>query len=209
MTEEDRNVFTNIDQAPKAGKKLAIEDIYQKKSQLEHILLRPDTYLKECFFREKNQISIYNNGKGIPVVHHKVENMYVPEMIFGTLLTSSNYDDSQRKVTGGRNGYGAKLCNIFSTEFTLETSSKEYGKAFKQTWINNMTKDKDCQIVKAAGDDYTKVGSYRAMFGALGYLFFFQITFKPDLKKFKMHELDDDIVGLMCRRAYDVAGSTK
>lgn len=33
---------------------------------------------------------------------------------------------------GGRNGYGAKLCNIFSKEFTVETSSKEYGKAFKQ-----------------------------------------------------------------------------
>ncbi|KIH45796.1 ATPase/histidine kinase/DNA gyrase B/HSP90 domain protein, partial [Ancylostoma duodenale] len=201
MTEEDKNVFTNIDQASKTGKKLAIEDIYQKKSQLEHILLRPDTYIGSVEYtektpsnypyREKNQISIYNNGKGIPVVHHKVENMYVPEMIFGTLLTSSNYDDSQRKVTGGRNGYGAKLCNIFSTEFTLETSSKEYGKAFKQTWINNMTKDKDCQIVKAAGEDYTK------------------ITFKPDLTKFKMKELDDDIVGLMCRRAYDVAGSTK
>ncbi|ETN77909.1 DNA gyrase/topoisomerase IV, A subunit [Necator americanus] len=247
MTEEDKNVFTNIDQASKTGKKLAIEDIYQKKSQLEHILLRPDTYIGSVEYTEKtpmwiydmqteklvmkdiqyvpglykiydeilvnaadnkqrdpkmncikiniekdkNQISIFNNGKGIPVVHHKVENMYVPEMIFGTLLTSSNYDDSQRKVTGGRNGYGAKLCNIFSTEFTLETSSKEFGKAFKQTWINNMTKDKDCQIAKAAGEDYTKV------------------TFKPDLSKFRMKELDDDIIGLMCRRAFDVAGSTK
>ncbi|KAK5978496.1 DNA gyrase/topoisomerase IV A subunit [Trichostrongylus colubriformis] len=247
MTEEDKNVFTNIDQAAKKGKKLAIEDIYQKKSQLEHILLRPDTYIgsveytektamwvydseteklvlrdiqyvpglykifdeilvnaadnkqrdpkmnciKISIDKEKNQVSIFNNGKGIPVVHHKVENMYVPEMIFGTLLTSSNYDDSERKVTGGRNGYGAKLCNIFSTEFTLETSSKEFGKAFKQTWINNMTKDKDPQIVKATGDDYTKV------------------TFKPDLKKFKMSELDDDIIGLMSRRAYDIAGSTK
>ncbi|XGW08821.1 hypothetical protein V3C99_011270 [Haemonchus contortus] len=247
MTEEDKNVFTNIDQAASKGKKLAIEDIYQKKSQLEHILLRPDTYigsveytektsmwvydseteklvLKEIQYvpglykifdeilvnaadnkqrdpkmncikinidKEKNQVSIYNNGKGIPVVHHKVENMYVPEMIFGTLLTSSNYDDSERKVTGGRNGYGAKLCNIFSTEFTLETSSREYGKAFKQTWINNMTKDKEPQIVKATGDDYTKV------------------TFKPDLKKFKMSHLDDDIIGLMSRRAYDIAGSTR
>lgn len=247
MTDEDKNVFTNIDQAAKTGKKLAIEDIYQKKSQLEHILLRPDTYigsveytektpmwiydsekeklvLKDIQYvpglykifdeilvnaadnkqrdpkmncikinieKEKNQVSIFNNGKGIPVVHHKVENMYVPEMIFGTLLTSSNYDDSERKVTGGRNGYGAKLCNIFSTEFTLETSSKEYGKAFKQTWINNMTKDKEPQIVKATSDDYTK------------------ITFKPDLTKFKMKELDDDIIGLMSRRAYDIAGATK
>ena len=63
---------------------------------------------------------------------HKTEKMYVPELIFGTLLTSSNYNDEERKVTGGRNGYGAKLCNIFSTEFTVETASKESGKLFKQ-----------------------------------------------------------------------------
>uniref|UniRef100_A0A0M3JE54 DNA topoisomerase (ATP-hydrolyzing) n=1 Tax=Anisakis simplex TaxID=6269 RepID=A0A0M3JE54_ANISI len=56
-------------------------------------------------------------------------------LIFGTLLTSSNYDDSERKVTGGRNGYGAKLCNVFSKRFTIETSSKEYGKSFKQVNI--------------------------------------------------------------------------
>lgn len=49
-------------------------------------------------FREKNQISVFNNGKGIPVVEHKGENMYVPELIFGTLLTSSNYNDDEKKV---------------------------------------------------------------------------------------------------------------
>jgi DNA topoisomerase-2 len=48
-------------------------------------------------------------------------NVYIPELIFGHLLTSSNYDDSIKKVTGGRNGYGAKLTNIFSKKFTLET----------------------------------------------------------------------------------------
>ena len=57
---------------------------------------------------------------------------YVPELIFGTLLTSSNFDDDEKKVTGGRNGYGAKLCNIFSTEFTVETASSSSGKQFKQ-----------------------------------------------------------------------------
>lgn len=49
------------------------------------------------------------------------EKVYVPELIFGHLLTSSNYNDSDKKVTGGRNGYGAKLANIFSTEFVVET----------------------------------------------------------------------------------------
>lgn len=73
-----------------------------------------------------------NNGEGVPVVMHKEEKMYVPEMIFGNLLTSSNYNDDQKKVTGGRNGYGAKLCNIFSTKFTLETSYKKSKKMFKQ-----------------------------------------------------------------------------
>ena len=45
-------------------------------------------------------IKVWNNGKGIPVVEHKTEKMYVPTMIFGHLLTSSNYDDSEKKVTG-------------------------------------------------------------------------------------------------------------
>ena len=84
------------------------------------------------FLREDNLISVWNNGRGIPVEMHAKEKMYVPELIFGTLLTSSNYNDDQKKVTGGRNGYGAKLCNIFSTEFTVETACSESGKLFKQ-----------------------------------------------------------------------------
>lgn len=55
---------------------------------------------------EKGMISVWNNGKGIPVVTHKTEKCYVPTLIFGHLLTSSNYNDNEKKVTGGRNGYG-------------------------------------------------------------------------------------------------------
>ncbi|XP_040819606.1 DNA topoisomerase 2-beta isoform X5 [Ochotona curzoniae] len=183
------------------SKKLSVERIYQKKTQLEHILLRPDTYIgsvepltqlmwvydedvgmncREVTFvpglykifdeilvnaadnkqRDKNMtcikvsidpesniISIWNNGKGIPVVEHKVEKMYVPALIFGHLLTSSNYDDDEKKVTGGRNGYGAKLCNIFSTKFTVETACKEYKHSFKQvngfrSYVDLYVKDK-------------------------------------------------------------------
>ena len=46
----------------------------------------------------------------------------MPELIFGHLLTSSNYNDDQKKITGGRNGYGAKLTNIFSKKFVVETA---------------------------------------------------------------------------------------
>ncbi|CAJ1084130.1 DNA topoisomerase 2-beta isoform X2 [Xyrichtys novacula] len=229
----------------KASSKLSVERVYQKKTQLEHILLRPDTYIgsvepitqqmwvfdedigmnqreityvpglykifdeilvnaadnkqrdknmsaiKITIDPESNTITIWNNGKGIPVVEHKDEKMYVPALIFGHLLTSSNYDDDEKKVTGGRNGYGAKLCNIFSTKFTVETACKEYRHSFKQTWQNNMSKTAEPKIKFFDGDDFTCV------------------TFQPDLSKFKMEKLDKDIVALLTRRAYDVAGSCK
>jgi DNA topoisomerase-2 len=162
-----------------------IEEMYQKKSQLEHILLRPDTYigsiekhtqtlwvydndemvnrsvsyvpglykifdeilvnaadnkqrdpsmdsLKVTIDVEQNCISVYNNGDGVPVEIHQEEKVYVPELIFGHLLTSSNYDDTVKKTTGGRNGYGAKLTNIFSTEFVIETADGKRLKKYKQ-----------------------------------------------------------------------------
>ena len=59
------------------------------------------------------RITIFNNGKGIPIKIHNTYNIYVPELIFGHLLTSSNYNDNEKKITGGRNGFGAKLTNVF------------------------------------------------------------------------------------------------
>ena len=88
--------------------------------------------IKVSIDKENNTISVFNNGRGIPVEIHQKEKIYVPELIFGHLLTSSNYDDNERKVTGGRNGYGAKLCNIFSRQFVVETADKTSGKKFKQ-----------------------------------------------------------------------------
>lgn len=151
---------------------------------------RMDT-IKIDINQETNTISIWNNGEGIPVVMHKDENMFVPTMIFGHLLTSSNYNDEEEKVTGGRNGYGAKLCNIFSTKFTVETAARKYRKSFKQSWGENMGKVSEPKITDYSSTDFTK------------------ITFSPDLAKFKMEKLDDDIVDLMSRRAYDIAASTR
>ena len=119
------------------------------------------------------------------------ENIYIPEMIFGHLLTSSNYDDDQQKVTGGRNGYGAKLCNVFSTEFILETSDSRSKKKYTQTWTNNMTNMGKAKITDNKGDDFTKV------------------TFTPDFKKFGMTGMDDDFEALVKRRVYDLAGTSK
>lgn len=140
--------------------------------------------------QESGTISVENDGRGIPVVIHDEHQVYIPEMIFGQLLTSTNYDDTRKKVTGGRNGYGAKLTNIFSKEFTIETSSKETGHSYSQTWTDNMSQKQDAIIGKAAKKDFTRV------------------TFRPDFSRFKMTHLDDDTVGLMSKRVYDMAGVT-
>ena len=78
---------------------------------------------------------MWNNGKGVPVEIHAAEGIYVPEMIFGNLLTSSNYNDAEEKTTGGRNGFGAKLANIFSTEFVIETADGERKRQYKQVQL--------------------------------------------------------------------------
>jgi DNA topoisomerase-2 len=148
--------------------------------------------IKVTIDREKNEISVWNNGKGIPIEMHKTEGVWAPQLIFGVLLTSSNYDDDQKKLVGGRNGFGAKLCNVFSTEFTVETADKEQKKKYTQTWKNNMEKRSEPVITKhAKNEEYTK------------------ITFKPDLAKFGMTEMDQDLEDLLKRRVYDLAGVVK
>ena len=136
------------------------------------------------------RLTVWNDGRGIPVELHPTEQLYVPELIFGHLLTGSNFDDDQKKTTGGRNGYGAKLANIFSSEFIVETADEAEGKVFKQVFKDNMMKVGKPSIKEKACTGWTK------------------ITWTPDLSKFGMETLDDDICDLFTRRAYDMAGCT-
>jgi DNA topoisomerase-2 len=243
MPDENCAARANVDVSQmRRGK--TIEQIYQKKTQLEHILLRPDTYVgstehqqQDLFVfengrmvnlkidyvpalykifdeilvnaadnmmrdpkgmdlievninKEQGFISVMNNGKGVPVQIHKEHKCYVPEMIFGQLLTSDNYDDNEKKMTGGRNGYGAKLTNVFSKKFVVETADKSIGKKFKQVFQNNMTEKAAPEVTPYSGQEFTR------------------ITFWPDFARFGMKGLDKDIVGLMSKRVYDIAGTT-
>lgn len=77
-------------------------------------------------------IEVMNDGRGIPVQMHAEEGMYVPELVLGHLLTGSNFNDDNASVTGGRYGYGAKLTNIFSKEFTVETLDSAAGLSFRK-----------------------------------------------------------------------------
>ena len=98
----------------------------------------------EVAVQQDGTVSVYNAGSGIPIKKHDTERdskgvpLWIPELIFGHLLTSSNYNDDEQRVTGGRNGYGAKLANVFSSLFKIKISDGK--KVYEQTWTNNMSK---------------------------------------------------------------------
>jgi DNA topoisomerase-2 len=151
-------------------------------------------YIKVNISKETNTISVKNEG-GIPIEEHptikndKGKPIYIPELIFAHLLTSSNYDSGEDKIVGGKNGYGAKLTNIFSTEFTITTISN--GKKYVQIFNDNMSIINKPSITKCVTKAYT------------------EIVFKPDLKRFNMTDLNDDIISLMMRRVIDVTSYTE
>ena len=229
----------------KNSKKETIEEQYQKKTQYEHILERPDsfigsikfqeehlwvynsktkklefrkvnyvpgllkifddilvdaaynyesdkkkTYIHVTFNRSDNTIIVKNDGKGIPVEILKKSEKYVPELFFGNLLANSNYKEELKKIIGERNGYGVKLANIFSKTFIVETVDSNREKKYYQKFYDNMLNFNEPKIEDCGENDYTC------------------ITFEPDLSKFGMTKLDDDIVALFEKRVLDIAGLT-
>ncbi len=221
---------------------------YQKLTQREHILLRPDTYIGSVhneegemyildeqeskillknitynpglykiydeiivnaidhvtrMMNEKNKdnrvskidveiqdniISIKNNGRSIPIEIHPEYKVYIPDLVFGELLTSENYDDTEERITGGKNGLGSTCTNIYSKTFTVEVGNN--GKKFKRTYSDNMTIKSKEKITTYAGKDYVK------------------ITFEPDYKRFGIEGLSPDMLNLFKKRVYDISACT-
>ncbi len=148
------------------------------------------TEIKVTLNRESGEITVYNNGEGIDIVYLDEHKMYPPELIFGSLLTGTNYDTEQEKTWGGKNGYGAKLANIFSRHFTVETVDHKRGLKFSQRFSNNMKERDDPVISKTKVKPYTK------------------ITFLPDYAKFSLTGMDEDHYRLFQARVYDMAAWT-
>jgi DNA topoisomerase-2 len=86
----------------------------------------------------KNSIEFWNDGLGIPVEMDGAHGVYIPELIFGHLLTSSNYDDTEDRFASGRNGIGVKLSNVFSKQFEVEIGDSERGLVYLQKWSDHM-----------------------------------------------------------------------
>lgn len=146
------------------------------------------TYIKVDIEKETGIISIENNGNGIPIEVHPEYDIYVPELVFGNLLTSSNYDDTKERIVGGMNGLGGTCANIFSEHFTVETCNSKY--KYKQTFKDNMKNKHDPIITKNKAKPYTK------------------ITFLPDYRRLDMDSLDSESYSLLLKRVYDTTVCT-
>lgn len=141
--------------------------------------------------KDNGEISVYNDGEGIEIIKDTEYGMYIPELIFGNMLTSTNYDDSEERIIGGQNGIGSKACNIFSKTFYIETVDSKRNKCYKQTFSDNMAHKSEPIIEKYTKYPYTKV------------------VFTPDYEKFKMRSLTDDMKALFVKRIYDLCALTE
>ena len=148
--------------------------------------------IKITIDKSDGKISIFNDGNGIDIEKHSEYNdIWIPELIFGELLTSTNYDKTQEKTWGGKNGFGAKLTNIFSKEFIIETVDHYTKKIYTQKFLNNMKERNKPQIRASQKQPYT------------------QITFLPDYERFGLKDgITDDIYDLFKRRIIDACATT-
>ena len=151
------------------------------------------TIIKITIDKKTGEITVWNNGTGIDVVEHRKHKTLVPSMLFGELRAGTNFDDDDKieRVTGGMNGLGAKLANIFSIKFVVETLDAERELKFHQEWRSNMSEADDAIITPAKNKKpYT------------------QISFIPDFERFGLNGISPDMFNLLKRRAYDIAATT-
>ena len=155
----------------------------------------PVTEIKVEYDNDTQMWSIYNNGNGIDVAEHPTEKdekgkpIWIVQLILGELLTSKNYN-KKGKTTGGKNGFGAKLTNLFSSWFKVETVDHIRGLKYVQEFKNNMSIKTKPKITKVKSKPYTK------------------ISWITDFSRFDINGYSEDMIKLMIRRIYDIAGVT-
>lgn len=139
---------------------------------------------------DNNKICIENDGEGIDIVKHPEYDIWIPEMIFGHLRTSTNYDKNEKKIVGGKNGFGFKLVLIYSSWGCIETVDSKRKLKYTQVFRNNLDYIEEPKITKYTKKPYTKV------------------SFIPDYSRFGCKELSDDMKQLIKKRTIDIGAIT-
>ena len=137
-------------------------------------------------------ITLTNDGNGIDVSIHSEYGIWIPELIFAHMRTSTNYDKTEKKVVGGKNGFGFKLVLIWSSWGKIETVDAKTGQKYVQEFKNNLNIIEKPTITKCKNKPYTSV------------------SFKPDFKRLGLKEgnFDSDFKALLIRRIFDIAAVT-
>ena len=131
--------------------------------------------------------TIRNDGEPIDVAQHPEHKVWIPQMIFGELLTSTNYNKDEKKLVGGKNGYGVKLVNIFAKHMNVHVQDAGRQLSYMQTFRDNMTKVEEPVIKKSKSKSNV------------------QIDWTPDFARFGMTSITEDMQHLIERRVYDLA----
>jgi len=150
----------------------------------------PVSYIDITIDQLSGSITMMNDGNGIDIAEHPETKLWIPEMIFGHLRTSTNYDKTEKKIVGGKNGFGFKLVLIWSTYGSIETVDHVRGLKYTQEFTTNLDVICPPTIVKCKSKPYTK------------------ITFRPDYARFGIDGLTTDMIDLFKKRVYDVAAIT-
>jgi DNA topoisomerase-2 len=138
-------------------------------------------------------IHMTNDGNGIDVAQHPEHKLWIPEMIFGHLRTSTNYDENKKeKIVGGKNGFGFKLVLIWSVWGRVETVDHIRGLKYVQEFRNNLSEIMPPTVTKSKVKPYTRV------------------SFRPDYARFGLatNNLTPDMAALFLKRTYDIAAVT-
>jgi DNA topoisomerase-2 len=135
-------------------------------------------------------ITLTNDGNGIDVSIHPEYKIWIPELIFANLRTSTNYVKEEKKIVGGKNGFGFKLVLIWSTWGKIETVDAKTGQKYVQEFKDNLNIIEKPKITKCKTKPYTSV------------------SFKPDFKRLGIEGFDKDFIALLRRRVYDIAAIT-
>jgi len=139
---------------------------------------------------EDGTIILTNDGNGIDIAKHPEYDLWIPEMIFGHLRTSTNYNKDEKKIVGGKNGFGFKLVLIWSQYGKVETVDHIRGLKYVQEFNKNLDEICPPTITKCSSKPYTKV------------------TFKPDYSRLGIHGLTHDMLSLLKKRVYDIGAVT-
>jgi DNA topoisomerase-2 len=133
-------------------------------------------------------ITMINDGNGIDVAQK--DGVWIPELVFGHLRTSTNYNKEEKKIVGGKNGFGFKLVLIWSSYGRIETVDHIRGLKYIQEYKDNLDEICKPSITKCKNKPYTK------------------ITFKPDFVRLGISGLSPDIIALLKKRVYDIGAIT-